>query len=317
MDAWCATHLGAAVASARGWITSVGCVGLVVLADGREAAIKVHQPDRSTAFLVDVQTVQRTVVEAGVAAPLPLVPPAPIRPGGPLATADSFVADPGLTDGRAPVRRGRRRSPSPSRRRATRHLPSTTIAAHPMHTPAGQLYPTPHSPVFDFEATADGAEWIDDHARAAREVLDVPGVGGPPVLIHQDWCSRNVRVVDGVVVAAYDWDSVSRVPVARAAGHAAILWPCTGEPGMPDPSTAEELDAFLDAFADGWGPAHGRRPARRPRVGPVLARLPGPVRARHRPEGRAGYPVPAGVAVERPHDRRDDPRRAAPGVVAG
>ena len=48
-----------------GWITSVGCVGLVVLADGREAAIKVHQPDRSTAFLVDVQTVQRTVVEAG------------------------------------------------------------------------------------------------------------------------------------------------------------------------------------------------------------------------------------------------------------
>ena len=55
------------------------------------------------------------------------------------------------------------------------------------------------------------------------------------MLIHQDWCSRNVRVVDGVVVAAYDWDSVSRAPVARAAGHAAILWPCTGEQGMPDP----------------------------------------------------------------------------------
>ena len=253
MDAWCATHLGAAVASARGWITSVGCVGLVVLADGREAAIKVHQPDRSTAFLVDVQTVQRTVVEAGVAAPLPLVPPAPIRPGGPLATADSFVADPGLTDGRAPGAARAAAIALAVATRATRHLPSTTIAAHPMHTPAGQLYPTPHSPVFDFEATADGAEWIDDHARAAREVLDVPGAGGPPVLIHQDWCSRNVRVVDGVVVAAYDWDSVSRVPVARAAGHAAILWPCTGEQGMPDPSTAEELDAFLDAFADGWG----------------------------------------------------------------
>ena len=67
MDAWCATHLGAALAGARGWITSVGCVGLVVLTDGREAAIKVHQPDRSTEFLVDVQTVQRTVVEAAVA----------------------------------------------------------------------------------------------------------------------------------------------------------------------------------------------------------------------------------------------------------
>ena len=137
--------------------------------------------------------------------------------------------------------------------RATRHLPATTIAAHPMHTPAGQLYPTPHSPIFDFVATAAGAEWIDDHARAAREVLDVPGAGGAPVLIHQDWCSRNVRVVDGVVVAAYDWDSVSRVPVARGVGHAAVLWPCTGEEDMPDPSTAEELDAFLDAFADGWG----------------------------------------------------------------
>jgi len=254
VDAWCASQLGAAVAGARGWITSVGCVGLVVLADGREAAIKVHQPDRSTAFLVDVQTVQRTVVEAGVAAPLPLVPPAPIRPGGPLATADSFVADPGLTDGRAPGAARAAATALAVATRATRRLPSTTIAAHPMHTPEGQLYPTPHSPVFDFEATAEGAEWIDDHARTAREVLDVPGAGGPPVLVHQDWCSRNVRVVDGVVVAAYDWDAVSRAPVARAAGQAAILWPCTGEPGMPDPSTTEELDVFLDAFADSWGP---------------------------------------------------------------
>ena len=311
------THLGVAVAGARGWITSVGCVGLVVLADGREAAIKVHQPDRSTAFLGDVQTVQRAVVEAGVAAPMPLVPPAPIRPGGPLATADAVVADPGVTDGRAPgaaragrpPSRSRRAPPATSRRRRS---PPTRWTS-----PAGQLYPTPHSPIFDFVATAAGAEWIDDPPSAAREVLDVPGAGGAPVLIHQDWCSRNVRVVDGVVVAAYDWDSVSRVPVARGVGHAAVLWPCTGEEDMPDPSTAEELDAFLDAFADGWGllTAADRHVAHAS-ARYSLAYLARCEHAIGRQDG-SRHPVSAGVAVERPHDRRDDPRRAATGVVAG
>ena len=35
------------------------------------------------------------------------------------------------------------------------------LDAHPMAVPATALYPRPHSPVFDFEATAEGAEWID------------------------------------------------------------------------------------------------------------------------------------------------------------
>ena len=73
------------------------------------------------------------------------------------------------------------------------------------------------------------------------------------MLVHQDWCSRNVRVVDGAVVAVYDWDSVDRAPIARAAGQAAALWPCTSEDGSPDPSSADEVEAFLGDFAAAWG----------------------------------------------------------------
>ena len=34
------------------------------------------------------------------------------------------------------------------------------------------LYPEPHSPIFDFVATAAGSVWIDEYARAALAVRD-------------------------------------------------------------------------------------------------------------------------------------------------
>ena len=34
-----------------------------------------------------------------------------------------------------------------------------------------QLWPTPHSQLFDFEATNVGTEWIDDYASRTKQVL--------------------------------------------------------------------------------------------------------------------------------------------------
>ena len=48
----------------------------------------------------------------------------------------------------------------------------------------------PHSPSFDFEATAAGAQWIDDLARAALPCADF----GDRVVAHTDWSARNVRL---------------------------------------------------------------------------------------------------------------------------
>jgi Ser/Thr protein kinase RdoA (MazF antagonist) len=252
VDTWCRDHLGSGIASARRWTASVGSVAVVDLADGTAAAIKVHQANRSRRFLRGVHQIQQAVAAAGIAAPLPRAGPAPIRDGGPLATAESVLPDPGFTDGRAPGAAQTAATALATATRATAALRLDIVGAHPQRTPPGRLWPIPHSPIFDFEATAAGAEWIDEVGRRALAVLE-PAAGGPPRLVHHDWCSRNVRVVDGAVVAAYDWDSVSPMGVAAAAGQAAALWPCTGEADSPDASTPEEIDAFLDAFASAWG----------------------------------------------------------------
>ena len=125
-----------------------------------------------------------------------------------------------------------------------------------------------------------------------------------PVLVHQDWCSRNVRVVDGAVVAVYDWDSVQRAPIARAAGQAAALWPCTSEDGSPDPSTPDELDAFLADFAVAWGTPFTAADRRVAHASAGLhARLHGAVRARDRAprgsgqRGSCGWVDSAAVAA--------------------
>ncbi len=71
------------------------------------------------------------------------------------------------------------------------------------------LYPQPHGKIFDFDATAAGAEWIDDFARRARrgEIA-----GGSRVLGHADWRVEHLRFENGKIVATYDWDSLAFRP---------------------------------------------------------------------------------------------------------
>jgi len=123
---------------------------------------------------------------------------------------------------------------------------TTGLDEHPMRARRG-LYPPPHSTLFDFEATAAGAEWIDAIARDALAVLDTEDA--PEVLAHTDWSARNVRFGSASLVAVYDWESVSLTTEARAVGVAAATWRSLGELHDPGP-TVEEIDAYLDAYAE-------------------------------------------------------------------
>src|SRR5436309_12562615 len=69
----------------------------------------------------------------------------------------------------------------------------------------GPLWPEPHSVLFDFAATAAGAEWIDDIARAAREVRHRDA--GDTVVGHHDWTTAQVRFRELRATVVYDWDS--------------------------------------------------------------------------------------------------------------
>ena len=74
------------------------------------------------------------------------------------------------------------------------------------------LYPQPHSKLFDFEATAGGAEWIDDFARRARAA---DSFEAQPVQGHGDWRVEHLRFSHGQIVAAFDWDSLNLAPGGR------------------------------------------------------------------------------------------------------
>jgi hypothetical protein len=85
----------------------------------------------------------------------------------------------------------------------------------------GALWPEPHNVLFDFEATAPGAEWIDEIARGARERRDAGA--GPLVIGHHDWTAKHVRFTAIRATVVHDWDSMSvdfePIFVGNAAAH--------------------------------------------------------------------------------------------------
>jgi hypothetical protein len=125
------------------------------------------------------------------------------------------------------------------------------LACHPLRAAARTLYPEPHSPLFDFEATAEGAGWIDDLAQRASSVRDTDPT--PPVVAHTDWSARNVRLDDTRLLAVYDWDSLALVSEATAVGQAAATWCVTSEPGGSTFPTLQEMVAYVEAYDDASG----------------------------------------------------------------
>jgi Ser/Thr protein kinase RdoA (MazF antagonist) len=255
VDRWCRAHLGAAIARYRFFDSSSGSVHGVQLDDGREVVVKVHRPGLGRAYLDALYDVQATLVANGCAGPRPLVAPVPAPPGhivaeemlGPFVKPDAH--DPavrrtlaaGLADF---VRLGRAAFPELDPR-----------LVHPMTVSDDALYPEPHSPRFDFEATSAGAEWIDELALAARGRLAACDQG-PVVLTHGDWRIDNVRVDAGRVVAIYDWDSVCVQPEAAAVATAALTFCCDwGQSERRRFPAPGEITAFIAEYERARGAA--------------------------------------------------------------
>jgi hypothetical protein len=130
--------------------------------------------------------------------------------------------------------------------------------AQPLDRPPGQLYPEPHSPLFDFAATRAGAGWIDDLARRGLAVHEDAGAGLPPAVAHTDWSARNVRFGPDGVQAIYDWDSVAATTEAGAVGVAAQTWRSSGRWDDGTAPAVDEVLAYLSAYGEARGRALGR-----------------------------------------------------------
>jgi len=234
------------------YTVSVGCVFGCVLADGRRVVLKAYQPRWTVPFLEAVRRTQRHLHRGGFPCPEPLGDV--VHVDGAMFVAEREHPDPGV----GPLDASRAEASAAGLAEVInrcRALDEPSLALHPLRDPLEGLFPEPHSPIFDFAATAAGSEWIDELARRAVTIMarDVT----PEVIAHTDWAARNVRIDDRRgVVAVYDWDSLAFVKECVALGSASVTWSKTGEDGEHTPS-ADDIDAYLDAYEVARGTALG------------------------------------------------------------
>lgn len=251
VDAFCRDELGAEVARYRFYQSSIGSVHGVELGDGRAVVVKVHQPERGRAFLDEVVRVQMHLASRGLYATTVCGGPAPLGRG--WAVVEAFAEAGVVRDGHEPaVRRALARGLHEIVA-ACRSLAAASSLPPHLLAPRPGLWPTPHARIFDFDATARGAEWIDDVARAALARLQP---AGEVVIGHGDWRVEHVRFDGDRIVVAFDWDSLCKQPEPALIGYTAHAF-CAdwSRPGVACAPTVDEARAFC---AD-YEAARGRR----------------------------------------------------------
>lgn len=117
----------------------------------------------------------------------------------------------------------------------------------PFFPPAdGPLWPIPHNVLFDFDATAARAEWIDEIARAAKPLRDARV--GELVIGHGDWTVKHFRF-DGLrPTVVYDWDSLNTDYETIFVGGSAASFTYTEHLPVAVWPTPCEARAFLDDY---------------------------------------------------------------------
>ena len=183
--------------------------GIVVgfdLADGRRIVVKVHRGHGGDR-LGGVLRAQLALRKAALPVAEPLVL-APIPIGTGWAVVETWIdAGETLDVRQAPLRR----AVANAMHDVVRTLDADTFADLRLRWTG--TYPPPHSPIFDFAATASGAEWIDDHNVASIAVKTRLTAGGVGRLIvgHSDLRPENILITPGAeprVSAIYDLDSL-------------------------------------------------------------------------------------------------------------
>ncbi|HEY8645119.1 MAG TPA: phosphotransferase [Gaiellaceae bacterium] len=224
---------------------SVGALFGVRRRDGSRVAIKVNKLFTDERYFAEVQQLQAKLADAGYPAP---------RPVGRVGTV---TIDEWLDDGEY------RNAHEPDVRRAMArelvrfHGLATETGLRPRRAflrPEGALWPKPHNALFDFEATAAGAEWIDEIATASRAITDT-GVGAE-LVGHTDWSAKHLRFSAQLeLMALYDWDSVTTDLEPSLVGTAAGSFTYTEELGDDVdvwPSAAES-QAFIAEYEEQRG----------------------------------------------------------------
>lgn len=227
--------------------TSVGAVFDLELANGRRVVLKAHQPRQNVEFLGAVFEIQRSLADQGFPCPRPVIAPAPIGNG--YATVEELVEEGSFADTRRPD----------IRKTIATALARVIALTTPLGSPLalretwslwegdGVWPSTAHSPIFDFAATAPGAEWIDELAREAKALIPD---AGEELIVHSDWSGKHFRFNDdGEITVVYDWDSLTLETELQALGVAAATFTSNFELEVFYAPTPDEVTAFIDEYS--------------------------------------------------------------------
>jgi hypothetical protein len=245
--------LGARVASARFYRVSVGCVAGIDLEDGRAVVMKAQRSGRAAAYFAACHAVQRLLASEGFPCPRPIGEAS--RRGDAWITFEELVEAGERGDAHDPEVRAALASSLARMVEIARPLGAASALGRAWFTaiPDERIWPRPHSPLFDFEATREGAEWIDAIARRARAAR--AAARGEPVVGHFDWRVEHARFdADARLVASYDWDSLHAElePVLVGANAHAFTADWQREDLVRVP-TFDEIEAFLSDYAAARG----------------------------------------------------------------
>lgn len=217
-----------------------------------EVVVKVHRRE-TRATLAAAQRVQTHLADAGFPAPRPLLAPTALAGG--IVTAEELIRSERV-DGRAPEIR---------RELATGLCELITIArdastaadldAFRSPVDPTRLWGEPHDLRFDFEATSDGAAWIDRLATEAQRVMRAARL--PPVVAHFDWRAENAAFRDGRLVGVYDWDSLGLAQEAIAVGQASAQFSTDWTVGHRTLPTIDDMAGFVADYVSARGHPFG------------------------------------------------------------
>jgi hypothetical protein len=247
VDAFCSTELGSAIAEYLFYESSQGSVIGLRLADNRRVVVKAHPPSQSLEFLAAVYGVQSHLANRGFPCPKPISGPTLLARG--YAVVEELVDDGIYRDAHNPA----------IRRAMAKTLFWLVDLTQDLRYLSGlrpgmlsrfllrRLWPTPHSKIFDFEATAIGSEWIDRIASKARQNL-LSSSAGEVVIGHTDWSVKHFRFVDDMVRVVYDWDSLALEKEPVIVGDAARGFTMTWHLDVPVAPTLDELWAFVEEY---------------------------------------------------------------------
>jgi hypothetical protein len=193
--------------------SSVGALLGLVVRGGDRVALKVHRA-ATAERLAAMQQVQEHLWRYGFPCPRPLG----VRGRG---TLEEWRDDGDRRDAHEPEARRALAQLLVRLVTLTRAVRSAVDLPPFLPRAGGPLWPEPHNVLFDFGATAAGADWIDEIAQDAKAKRDEGN--GDVVIAHHDWTAKHVRWAGIKATVAYDWDSMSighePVFVGEAASH--------------------------------------------------------------------------------------------------